>query len=117
MEREIKLAEVAEDLIVTDDVMYEDGYLNFEYEMWFEHDKYFGTNVREQDGWVNFYTDWYPDGSINAWYTVNTPDESSEEKVWILLPEEERILRTKMEMKAEELGFKSLAHMWVEDWK
>ena len=115
--REIKLAEVAEDLIATDNVMYEDGCLNFEYEMWFDVDKYFGTNTRcRDDCWLNFYTDWHPDGSICAWYAIETDDDSVAIE-WDLLPEEERILREKMETKAEELGFLSLAHMWVEDWK
>ena len=43
------------------------GFIEAAYELWFDVDRYFGTDTRDRDDtWINFYTRWHPDRTITA---------------------------------------------------
>ena len=43
------------------------GFIEAAYELWFDVDRYFGTDTRDKDDtWINFYTRWHPDRTITA---------------------------------------------------
>lgn len=45
------------------------GFIEAAYELWFDVDRYFGTDTRDKDDtWINFYTRWHPDRTITAIY-------------------------------------------------
>ena len=85
-----------QDIRCCDDFYVEKGYVNIPYELWFEVDKYFGTNTKETNSWINFYTFWRPDGSITATYEIDYPD-ATETHDWELTKDEEEFFRDKME--------------------
>lgn len=92
----------------------EEDHINAAYELWFDVDKYFGENTRKDDStWINFYTDWYPDGTITAVYFVES-DDSSEEKKWDLTAEEKQFFFWKMEEYCQKMYGKSLRELWKE---
>ena len=74
------------------------GVIEFSWELWFDADKYFGTNTSElEDSWINFYTYYSPEkDKVSAWYVVDTPD-SQDEFYLELTRDEEQFLRKKME--------------------
>ena len=47
------------------------------YELWFNVDEYFGTNVQDTDDWINFYTYYHKGGKVTASYTVVHDDSES----------------------------------------
>ena len=74
----------------------DDGSVQIPYELWFDVDKYFGTNTKDSDSWVNFYTVLYPDGTVKASYTVDT-DYSFDDYDWDLTETEQEFFKEKME--------------------
>lgn len=78
------------------DLYIENDNINVQYELWFDVNKYFGTNTEETDSWINFYTYWYPDGSISAVYEIDYPD-TVESHDWELTEDEKEFFRNKME--------------------
>ena len=83
-----------------DDIHYETEpkeHLNFAWECWFDVDAVFGTNTKDDDGtWINFYTNWYPDGTVDAFYFVES-DDKIDEFDYSLTEEETAALLDKME--------------------
>lgn len=103
-----------QDVRCCDELMIEDDHINATYELWFDVDKYFGTEIRDVDStWINFYTDWHPDlnGMITACYFLDT-DLKSDEHIWILTDEEEEFFRNKMESYCQERNGMSLMELW-----
>jgi len=85
------------DIMCEGEIMVEDDYINFSWDCWFDVDKMFGTDTRDDDDmWVNFYTNWYPDGSVKAIYIVksNTGDKAYE---YALSEKEKKFLLEKMD--------------------
>ena len=115
--REIKLENLTNDEFYTyDEILVEDDHMNFVWELWFDVDKYFGTNSRETDCWLNFYTNWYDDGHITACYVIDYPNGDIKDEKWILTPEETEFIRKKMTNRVKECGYNSIAEAFVA-WK
>lgn len=97
-----------------DELTIEDEVINATYELWFDVDKYFGWETRYFDGiWINFYTDWHPDGKITASYTVEGDVVYFHEE-WELSDGETELVKQKMEAYCQETCGKSLSEFWVE---
>lgn len=78
------------------------------YNTWFDVDAYFGTETRGDDSaWVNFCTYTYLDGSMKAFYFVET-DESSLCVPWALNEDEKGLLSGLLEERAKRDGYESL---------
>lgn len=82
-QREIDI--IKQDIRCCDEVEHdlESESLEFTYEMWFDVDKYFGTDTRNSDNWINFYTIYHSNGEITAAYTV-VSDDGSDTYEWEL---------------------------------
>lgn len=103
-----------QDIRCCDDLMIEDDHINATYELWFDVDKYFGTEIRDVDStWINFYTDWYPDGKIVACFCIDG-DLTSEYFDWELTKEETEFFRNLMEEYCQERDGMSLRELWDE---
>lgn len=85
-----------QDIRCCDDFYIEDDWVNIPYELWFEVDKYFGTNTEDDDTWVNFYTFYHKDGSITATYEVDM-DNGNETFDWPLTDIEAAFFKGMME--------------------
>ena len=71
--------------------------INISYELWFDVDKYFGTNTSKNDStWVNFYTSYHKDGTVTAVYVVDT-DTSCDEFEWDLTENEKTFFKGMMQ--------------------
>lgn len=96
-----------------DELMIEDNTINATYELWFNWDQYFGWQTDGLDGvWINFYTDWHPNGTITASYSVDGDIYFHEE--WELTAEEVAFFRDKMENCCQKLYKQSLLEFWKE---
>ena len=101
-----------EDIRCCDELIIEDGVINATYELYFEVDKYFGWETRYHDCvYINFYTDWHPDGTITASYSVDGDLYFHED--WDLTPEEKEFFRDKMENFCKARYGKSLYELYV----
>lgn len=90
------------------------GFIEAAYELWFDVDRYFGTDTRDKDDtWINFYTRWHPDRTITAIYFVES-DETVKEHTWELTPKEQEFFRKKMEDYAKTQGNQTLQEIWEE---
>lgn len=90
------------------------GFIEAAYELWFDVDRYFGTDTRDKDDtWINFYTRWHPDRTITAIYFVES-DETVKEHTWELTPKEQEFFRKKMEAYAKTQGNQTLQEIWEE---
>ena len=106
-----------EDVRCCDELMIEDDHINATYELWFEHFKYFGVKEPydvEDLSYVNFYTDWYPDGTIKASYTVYSDEDYEYGDDWELTDEEKEFFRQKMEDYCQYCDDMSLMELWEE---
>lgn len=67
-------------------------------ETFFDVDKKFGTNVNDDDdAWVNFYAEYFPEsGELKCTYVIDRTN-SSEEHEYIPSPAEKRLIISKME--------------------
>ena len=103
-----------QDIRGCDELVFFDNYINVTYELWFDVDKYFGTQINDLDStWINFYTDWYPDGTIKACYCIDG-NLSSEYFDWKLTDEETEFFRNLMEEYCQHCCSKSLMELWEE---
>ncbi|MEE1255974.1 MAG: hypothetical protein UHN47_05625 [Lachnospiraceae bacterium] len=101
-----------EDIRCTDELMVNADYIDATYELWFDVDRYFGTNTKEDDStWINFYTCWYPDGKMTS-VCVLASDGKDTEIPWELTEEEIEFFRNKMESYCQEQNNMSLQEMW-----
>ena len=100
------------DIRCCDDLMVEDECINFAYELWFDVEKYFGVTLNDTS-WINFYTNWYPDGSIKAVVVIDKED-TDEEIPFELDKEEQEFFRDKMEKHSKNLYEMSLKEIWEE---
>lgn len=107
--REIDITK--EDVRCCDELIVEADHIDATYELWLEVDKYFGTNTRNTDTWINFYTDWRPDGKITAMYVIES-DEKSKEYDWELTLEEQDFFRKKMEDFCRKTSNRTLIELW-----
>ena len=106
-----------QDVRCCDELMIEDEYINATYELWFEHFKYFGVKegYDEEDlSYVNFYTDWYPNGKIKASYTVYSDEGFEYGDDWKLTDKETEFFRNLMEEYCQHCYGKSLIEFWNE---
>ena len=112
-ERQIDITK--QDVRCCDELILEDDHINAIYELWFEHFKYFGVKEPyEEDelSYVNFYTDWHPDGTITASYTVYSEEKLEYGDDWELTEEEVAFFRNKMEQYCQECHQMSLSELW-----
>jgi len=92
----------------------EDG-LNFTYELWFDVDKYFGTNTKSYDNsWINFYTFWLPDGTVSAYVVVDNQPDSYDSFEWELTEDEKAFFLKKMEDYCQMTYSQSLSEFYQE---
>lgn len=89
--------------------------INITYELWFDVNKYFGTNTRETNSWINFYTFYNEDGSITATYEIDYPDHT-EEVDWKLTEEEKAFFKGMMQSYCNCKCGCSLSDLWKELW-
>ena len=103
-----------EDIRCCDELMITDDSIEVTYELWFEVDKYFGTNIHNnENAWINFYTYWYPDGTITAKYSIDDmPNYESFD--WELTENEVEFFRNKMERYCKQCDEMSLMELWQE---
>lgn len=92
--REIDITK--QDIRCCDDFYVEYDWVNIPYELWFEVDKYFGTNTNDDNSWVNFYTFYHKDGNVTAVYEVDT-DDGNESFDWKLTDIEKAFFRQMMD--------------------
>ena len=92
--REIDITK--QDVRCYDDFYVEMGYVDVAYELWFEVDKYFGTDTSADDTWLNFYTYYNIDGTVSAVYEIDS-DGGNESFDWPLTEEEKVFFKTLME--------------------
>ena len=82
------------------------------WELWFDVDRYFGTNTDSDDEtWINFYTYWHSDGRVTATYEIDS-EETSEVFNWPLTDKEEKFFLSKMEEYALKKEHCSLEHLF-----
>lgn len=94
--REISI--VGEDVRPLDPSFDSDNELSFVWELWMDVDSYFGTDTRDTDDWINFYTTYHRDtDDITASWTVEGNDYSDFMDEWELTNEEKKYLRNKLE--------------------
>lgn len=86
------------ELSCCDEIIFtEDGLLEFTWELWFDVDKYFGTDTKNKDAtWINFYTYLHNDGDITAKFFIDGP-HCTETHDWPLTHEEKKLLAAKMQ--------------------
>ena len=110
--REIDITK--QDLRCCDGLYIDIDCINVQYELWFDVDKYFGTNIESDDStWLNFYTYWYPNGRICAVYEIDT-DTDVQSYDWELTDEEKIFFLNKMEEYCKSFEGKSLMDLWKE---
>ena len=98
-----------------DELFVSENGINVTYELYFDVDKYFGTNTNDTDDtWINFYTDWYPDGTVKASYFVDSP-LSNDYFLWDLTDKEVEFFRNLMEEYCQECEGVSLMEFWEEN--
>lgn len=73
------------------------GIINIPYELWFDVDDYFGTYTDGANNWLNFYTYYYPDGTIKAICEIDYDTTNTESYEWDLTELEQDFFRNKME--------------------
>ena len=101
-----------EDIRCTSELVVNTDHIEAAYEMWCNVDQYFGTNTREDaSSWVNFYTCWYPDGKITAFYILSSDIEDVEVQ-WDLTEEERVFFCNKMEQNSQEKDNMTLQELW-----
>ena len=101
------------DVRYCDELIIENEAINSTYELYFEWDKYFGWETRYHDGvWINFYTNWHPNGTITASYSVGGDLYFHEN--WELTDVEQEFFRNKMENHCQTLYGQSLLDFWKE---
>lgn len=99
--REIDITK--QDIRCCDDFyMDDDETVNIPYELWFDANKYFGTNIIDENTWINFYTFYHKDGSITAAYEVST-EYDTESFDWELTEVEQNFFRDMMDKYCEDI--------------
>lgn len=89
----------------------EDEYIESTYELYFDVDKYFGTNTKNSDSCINLYTQWHPDGTITAMVFVDS-DESCNEIPFDFTDDEKDFFHCKMEEQCIIREGMSLEEFW-----
>lgn len=93
--REIDITK--QDIRCCDDFYIEDEYINIPYELWFDVDKYFGTNTKDDNTWLNFYTYYHSDGTISAKYELDYDNSDTESFHWDLTENEKTFFKGMMQ--------------------
>lgn len=104
-----------EDVRCCDELIFQKGHINATYELWFKHFAYFGVKEpykEEELSYVNFYTNWYPNGTIKASYTVHSESGYEYGDDWELTEEEVKFFRNKMEQYCQYCHGMSLSELW-----
>lgn len=86
-----------------DEILLENGKLNFAWECWFDVDAYFGTKTMEdEDVWVNLYTEYHPETDrITAYFVIDSPNDSVVND-WEFTEDEMKFIKSKMEAYCKE---------------
>lgn len=109
-ERQIDITK--QDIRCCDELVINSDNIEAAYELWFDVDKYFGTDTKFDDNtWINFYTYWYPDGDVLAEYFIDSPEKCTVVE-WVLTKEEKAFFLKLMEDYCQEKEGKTLAEFW-----
>lgn len=108
--------DVTKELVILSDglnIEETDRTIDATYELWFDVDQYFGTNIRDiEDTWINFYTMYHPDSNdISAIYYISS-DDSNDGFEWELTPEEKIFFLKKMEQESVSHYGVALKQLW-----
>lgn len=110
-----------QDIQIEDELFFEINgdkfYINASYSMWFNVDAYFGTHTLHDDNvWINFYTNWYPDGKIEAQVSIDTSEQVIN-LLWELTEKEKKFFITKMQEAAKRQTGKSLEELYLTEFE
>lgn len=107
-----KLDITKENLNCCGDIFLDLDCINITYELWFDVDKYFGTETNSSDDiWVDFFTYWYPDGNVSAVYCLDS-DTDYKSYDWELTEEEKKFFLQKMEEYCKNVEDMTLEELW-----
>lgn len=87
--------EITKEQVRLVDPFFEKNEVSFYVETWFDVDKYFGVELKDDDEWINFYVA-YSNNKITACYVLNG-FKSSDEYSWELTDEEQKMFKELME--------------------
>lgn len=91
-----------QDIRCCGEIIEENDCLSFTYELWFDVDRYFGTNTIDDDGtWINFYTYFYPETEQVEAVMCITMVVTSEIYSWQLIDDEKNFLLELMKSYAD----------------
>ncbi len=100
------------DIGVDNEIQVESDHLNFEFNVCFDVDAFFGTKTEDTEDWVNLYANYYPeDKHIEVTYVIDSPD-SDESHTYNPTEAEKQFLLELMEKKVRDLDFYDLDDMW-----
>ena len=89
-------------LRICDEIFVEEDHINVTFELWFDVDKYFGTNIRnDADTWINFYVDVYSPDKIKSFYVISSNTEDKDVS-WTLTDNEKALILEIIEDKIRE---------------
>lgn len=92
--------------------------IEFYVETWFDTDKYFGTEVNDDDDiWINMYIRYnFETGKLSAIYIIVDSNKGDQDFDWELTADEEKMFKKLLDEYAQEDGFKNITE-WVEEYK
>lgn len=101
-------------LAKSEPLIVEPDHINACYELWFDVDKVFGTDTKDNDRTVEFYTNYYPEsGKMKAEVIVAEFDGSSSSFNYRMTDKEEAFLKDIMEKEAQKQGYATLDDMFI----
>lgn len=110
--------ELNKDSIRLMDAEFEKEGISFYVETWFDVDKYFGTNTKDDENvWINMYLVWTPStDKFKASYTINTP-YGDEEFDWKLTDDEKKLFKSAIEDYARDFCENATLDEFVTDYE
>ena len=92
--------------------------IEFYVETWFDTDKYFGTEVNDDDDlWINMYLRYnYETGKLSAIYIIVDSNKGDQDFDWELTADEEKMFKKLLDEYAQDDGFKDISE-WAEEYK
>ena len=114
----IRQIELNKDNIRLVDAEFDEKGISFYVETWFDVDKYFGTDTKDdENAWINMYLVWTPStDKFKATYTINTP-YSDEEFDWKLTDDEKKLFKSAIEDYARDFCENATLDEFVTDYE
>lgn len=107
--------DITKEVVKVEDMDICDDHFIFSYELWFDVDKYFGTNTRDtSDKWICFYTCWSPVNGVTSVCSIES-DTGSKWFNWDLTEKEKKFFLERMETYCNETFDDTLYTLWLEE--